>query len=378
MQKTFCLLTPLGRGAVATTWVRGKSLASELAKRLMGPSSQPIQLELLRPTFGYWQNSQSGQEGLVACLLDENTVEIHSHGGMLAPQLIGDTLVEDGFERLTPEQLVADTCSDWIATLRQALVHAPTKKTAIRLLRLYQNSPQHLTNLQTQILADPSKAGEQIETALSFAAFGAHLRQPWKVVVCGHPNVGKSSLINALSGFERTIVHDSPGTTRDVISQVTAINGWPILLTDTAGVRDAADEIEQRGVERAIQEAKNADLRIALFDASNQWSEADARVLDQISPELIVHNKIDRKQNDPDRPQGILVSATERIGLDELMATIIQTLIPQEPPSEQWFPINERQSEILRQVSSLVRKNQLSEAASIIQKAMRIKADGEL
>lgn len=367
MRKTFCLLTPPGRSAVATTLVRGENLASVLATRLVNQRSEPIQLRLLRPTFGYWQNSESGEEGLVACLLDDNTAEIHSHGGTLAPQLIGDTLLVDGFEQLTPEQLIAESCSTWMGNIRQALVHAPTQKTAVRLLRLYQDTPVHLAKLKDLALAEPANAVERIERALSFAQYGAHLSQPWKVVICGQPNVGKSSLINAISGFERTIVHDSPGTTRDVVSQITAIHGWPIQLTDTAGVRVATDEIERQGVERAIEEAQNADLRIALFDASKSWSEADNQILAQLSPELVVHNKTDQRLDDSKRPAGIFISATERNGLEGLMNTIASKLIPQEPLANDWFPVNEQQCEILRKIKTLIQEGKSKDAASMIQ-----------
>ena len=377
MKNTFCLLTPPGRSAVATIMLRGKDLNSYVATRFVGNSSRPIQLKRLRPTFGYWQN-ESSQEGLVACMTDDHTVEIHSHGGTLAPQLISDTLLMDGFEELSPAQMVAESCSKWMAGIRQALIHAPTKKTALRLLKLYQDTPKQLAGLEQLILDQPDKAITEIEVALSFQSFGAHLSQPWKVVICGQPNVGKSSLINAISGFERTIVHDTPGTTRDVVSQVTAINGWPVLLTDTAGVRATDDEIEHQGVQKALQEANSADLRIGLFDASKTWDEDDAQVLQQLKPELIVHNKQDKQQVDSNRPEGLSISATERIGLENLMDAMTTTLIPEVPQSDQWFPIDGQQSEILRQVITLIQKSQLAGATAIIRDASRFTASGEL
>lgn len=368
MRRRFCLLTPPGRSAVATTWVRGENLAEQLSTRLVNRQSQPIHLKPLRPTFGYWKNSNHGEEGLVACLLNEDTAEIHSHGGSLAPQLIGDTLINDGFEQLTPDQWIAETCTVWIGGIRGTLIHAPTKKTAVRLLKLYQTSLASLAELAVQIRSDPSGAIAKIDQVLSFSEFGLHLSQPWHVVVCGQPNVGKSSLINAISGFDRTIVHDSPGTTRDVVSQGTAFDGWPILLTDTAGVRDATDKVEQQGVEKAILESETADLRIAVFDSSKAWSSADQSILDQIQPELIVHNKMDLQINDPERPKGIFVSATEKLGLNNLLEKVVSILIPDEPLETDWFPVNKLQCEVLRNVNERIKNGEIEDAASIIQR----------
>src|SRR4029453_3197945 len=84
---------------------------------------------------------------------------------------------------------------------------------------------------------DWSDAVELLGAVLEFAELGQHLTAPWRVVLAGPPNVGKSSLINALAGYQRTIVSHVPGTTRDVVTTTTAIDGWPVELADTAGLR---------------------------------------------------------------------------------------------------------------------------------------------
>ena len=91
------------------------------------------------------------------------------------------------------------------------------------------------------------------------ADLGLHLTSPWRVVVAGPPNVGKSSLINALVGYHRAVVFDTPGTTRDVVTVGTAIDGWPVELSDTAGIRPSDDRLESR-VGRAIEQTRQADL----------------------------------------------------------------------------------------------------------------------
>ncbi len=366
MRRTFCLLTPPGRSAVATTLVCGEQIRAAISTRFFNPAGQPVTMALNRPTFGYWSGNASGKEGLVVCLLDEQTAEIHSHGGNLAPQMIGDSLVQDGFQKLSPQQYLQHTNSDWLAQFHFALTQAPTKKTAIQLLRLFQTTPKRLNQLKTKILDDPDQATSEIQQALRFASFGIHLCQPWRVVICGQPNVGKSSLINAISGFTRAIVHDTPGTTRDVVSQATAIDGWPIQLTDTAGIRNTSDDIESQGVKRALAEAQSADLRIALFDSTQQWNAGDSQILQTLQPDLLVHNKADRVSEDAQRPDGLFISATQQTGLGELMSAIVASLIPHQPTINQWLPINEIQCEKLRQILALIADRQLANAAAIL------------
>ena len=111
---------------------------------------------------------------------------------------------------------------------------------------------------------------------LQYARLGLHLTVPWQVVVAGPPNVGKSSLINALVGYQRAVVFDMPGTTRDVVTVSTAIDGWPVELSDTAGIRATDDPLEARGMQRAIASTSTGRSVIWVFDAT-QLTRSDRR-----------------------------------------------------------------------------------------------------
>jgi tRNA modification GTPase len=136
----------------------------------------------------------------------------------------------------------------------------------------------------------------ELEHIESLATQGNILREGAQVVLIGAPNVGKSSLLNLLSGEEVAMVSDIPGTTRDTIRQVLQIDGIPIHLIDTAGIRETDDVLEQMGIVRARQSMDKADLLILLVDASDETTvnnQIEAEISGGPTPTIIVHNKID-------------------------------------------------------------------------------------
>ncbi len=134
-----------------------------------------------------------------------------------------------------------------------------------------------------------------LERLLATAARGRVYREGVRLAIVGRPNVGKSSLLNALLRQERAIVTPIPGTTRDVIEETANIRGIPIAAVDTAGLRETDDPVEQIGVERARQAIESASLLLFVLDASTGWTPEDARILDQIDgrPAIWVTNKKD-------------------------------------------------------------------------------------
>jgi tRNA modification GTPase len=175
---------------------------------------------------------------------------------------------------------------------------------------------------------------KNVEELASTFSTGRLLRDGLKVTLMGRPNVGKSSLFNSLLALDRAIVTDLPGTTRDSLSEMISLQGVPVLLTDTAGVRDSADEVETLGVERTRRAIADADLVVVLFDGSQPLNQEDISVLREIeqSTYLVAFNKSDLasfERNEVEvldnRPTFILnVSAKTGAGLDALRAAILE------------------------------------------------------
>jgi tRNA modification GTPase len=144
-----------------------------------------------------------------------------------------------------------------------------------------------------------------------------------------------------LLGYQRAIVFDQPGTTRDVLTATTALDGWPVELADTAGLREGATDIEAAGIARAREQIAGADLVIELRDAT---AEAFPRLqLTSANSLLIVYNKCDLKPPAGDCPPGLAVSAKTGQGIDQLCHWIPERLVPNPPPRGAGVPFTEKQ-----------------------------------
>ena len=161
---------------------------------------------------------------------------------------------------------------------------------------------------------------ERIDRALATADAAARLREGFTVVIAGPPNVGKSTLMNALAGRDVAITSPVPGTTRDLIEVFLDLRGYPVILVDTAGVRESHDPIEQEGVARARRRAESADLILWLNDRADDLGPSLG------SATLVVRTKMDLKQADPSagKPAGVAISAKTGAGVDRLLDVIAE------------------------------------------------------
>ncbi len=337
------LLTPRGRGAIATCRLQGDAALLDAESPLFrAANGRPVAMQPInRICFGHWGNE--APEEVVLCRVDEAAMEIHCHGGAAAVQRILHDLhargcrIETRQESLRPAMCLLD------AECTEALTRATTLRTARILLEQQQGLLRRTIEQLVDAPVDVARGGTS--ELLRWAEFGLHLTQPWKVVLCGRPNVGKSSLINALVGFARSIVFDQPGTTRDVVTIESAIDGWPVEFSDTAGLQDAAEQLESAGVDRARRQLAQADLRIVVLDISRPPTEADFHLLGKWPDDLLMANKFDLpnewKAGIP--PHAITASALTGTGIDLLTSRIGRVLVPECPAPGTPIPVCERQ-----------------------------------
>ncbi|MBI5760093.1 MAG: 50S ribosome-binding GTPase [Planctomycetales bacterium] len=186
--------------------------------------------------------------------------------------------------------------------------------------------------------------------------------------MAGRPNVGKSSLINALVGYQRSIVFDEPGTTRDIVTAETALDGWPIQFADTAGLRDTdADDLESAGIELARQQLDDADLRLLVLDISQPRTADDERLVAEWPDALVIANKSDLPNaGQPESTtEHVTVSARTGAGIDKLCEAIAAQLVPEVPLVGTPVPITARQFQLLAYIVQAVVNNDLSLAIKL-------------
>ena len=323
------LLTPPGAGAIATVAVAGPG-AWEVARRLFrpaGPTPLPDTPPLHRVWFGRLGEGVGDEVVLAVTRVEpEPRVEAHCHGGRRVV-------------RWVIEQFLALGCveTEWMSLdsvqpprrgggALWELTRATTLRTASILLDQYHGGFDRAVRA---ILADPEAGRKQLAALAAFAPVGRHLVEPWKVVVAGPPSVGKSSLVNALAGYQRSVVSETPGTTRDVVTVPVAFDGWPVELADTAGLRSATG-LEAEGIDRAKRSAAAGDLTVWVFDATTAEPEFPPPSQTRT---LYVVNKVDQPPgwdftNVPDAPH---VSAATGEGVPGLAAAIARTLVPHPP-----------------------------------------------
>lgn len=344
------LLTAAGRGAVAVVALLGDRVALATAiDQLFKPIGSRSFKNLIRQeiVYGQWRSTR---EDLVVCTTPTG-FEIQCHGGNAASAAIINDLKELGIDSMPPANWRQNTTSQWRLETENALCQAMTERTAnllLRNLKLQDAALQRVANV-----SNPMEREATVSDMLQWAAFGRHLTQPRSVVFYGQPNVGKSSLVNAIVGFNRAIVNEKAGTTRDVITQATAIDGWPIMLTDTAGLRATDGQIEKIGIEKAEAAIVEANLRIAVFDATVPFVDQDRESLATLNANLIVFNKIDLAfdfclPTVADDTPVLQASAVDRTGLAQLIQAIASALVPELPPTNQWYPVTSNQERMLQ------------------------------
>lgn len=277
-------------------------------------------------------------EELVVCALGADRLEIHCHGGRAVVAQVLESLRQAGGTIVSRERWLLGREPDRLcAEARLTLAQAPTLRVAGILLDQYRGALSRAVHaIQVALGAGQVRVAEtSLRTLLAWSPVGLHLTQPWRIVIVGRANVGKSSLLNALLGYSRALVHPTPGTTRDVLTADTALDGWPVEFADTAGTRPQAGELERAGGARAADQAARADLILLVSDLSAPWTADDQHLWERAPhPPLVVHNKSDLVAATPSpRPDGLVTSAKTAVGIPQLLAAMASRLVPVSPPA---------------------------------------------
>lgn len=371
------IATPPGEGGVAIIRISGHQALDIAAKVFSGPVHQ---YRSHTAHFGQVHNIQGEHLDDVLLLVmlgsrsytGETTVEIHCHGGSLITRRVLEAVLEAGARAALPGEFTfraflngkmdlaqAEAVQSLIGAkneraldaaenqlkgaLSQSIGQFQYKLTQIAaILEAWVDFPEEGLEFATmdEICDDLEEICQAMEKLASTFHNGKILHDGLSLCLVGCPNVGKSSLMNALLDKDRAIVSPIPGTTRDILEDHLRLNGLHFKVCDTAGIRETDEDIEQEGIRRSKQALQQADLVLLVLDAHRGLLAEDQQLLSLVPPTktIVVWNKVDlpHPQLPPlDFSFVVSLSAKERAGLEELHKAIDQLIWQEGPPSKE-------------------------------------------
>ena len=371
------IATPIGIGGIGIIKISGPK-ATEIATQIFRPRNVSLPFKSHHLYYGEVVDSQGSyaiDEALLSFMAKprsytrEDVVEINCHGGYLVLREILELILKAGARLAEPGEFTKRAFINGRIDLTQAeavvdLIESKTslslkyassqlkgiisqeinalKRELVEMLSILEASidfPEEDLEVATpsHLISQTDHLISRVEKLLSTYNEGRLYREGVSTIIAGKPNVGKSSLFNALLGEERTIVTPVPGTTRDFIEEIINIKGIPLKIIDTAGLRDPADRIEEEGVRITKDKLDQADLIILVIDSSVKLDEQDEALLSTLRGKraVVAYNKIDlpRKASLEKTPRGlsgvqvVLISALYKTGIEELKEAIVSLLI---------------------------------------------------
>ncbi|MCX7761144.1 MAG: tRNA uridine-5-carboxymethylaminomethyl(34) synthesis GTPase MnmE [Hydrogenothermaceae bacterium] len=375
--------TPLIPSGVAVIRISGDK-ALEIGKKLFRISKD---VEPRKVYFGKIIDREDNilDEGLLiffkkpASFTGEDVIEIHPHGSIPVVKKIIEEAIYLGARFANPGEFTERAFLNGKIDLVQAeaiaeLISAKTQKAAkaavnvlegklskkinslreslIELITLIEaeiNFPEDIEEIDSDfVISKLEEVKKNLLDLYSTYKKGEIVREGIKLAIVGRPNVGKSSLFNAFIGYERSIVSDISGTTRDFIEERVKIKDIPIILLDTAGIRETTDKIEKLGIEIAKRKIEEADIVIFVFDVSEGLTEEDLKIYHEIKDKnhIIVGNKVDLGKKDLDNfiksDNIIYTSSVSAIGLKELEEKILEKVGISEKEDEVYINLRQK------------------------------------
>lgn len=402
------IATPLGTGGISIVKISGPAAVAAVMPlfRPRNPQRKLQHLPSQTMIYGHIHDPDNGlliDEVLLTILKEprsftgEDIVEINCHGGLQVTTAILDLLLQSGLRLAEPGEFTRRAFLNGRIDLTQVegtidLIHARTRRAA----RLGSQMMAHGLGVEIRRLADiVSEFRALIEAAIDFSDDiegaapdlalrdritselrlpvenllrhyhdGRLLREGLRVVLAGKPNVGKSSLMNLLLNHERAIVTDVPGTTRDTIEESIQIDGIPISICDTAGLRSSEDPLERMGQQRAQLAIDTADLILLMIDGSQPLDDNDRHLLGRLAHRsyVVVRNKIDLVSDadmltvlDQTPLGGYLdISALDGTGMQQLKKRLLEAAgVDERAEAEACLP-NTRQRELLKRALAVL------------------------
>lgn len=397
---TICAIaTPIGEGGISIIRISGNN-ALDMASSIFRPKNKQDIKNMKTYTMRYGnvinaENNEIVDDVILSYMkgpysyTGENVVEINCHGGVVATNRVLNEIVKAGARLSEPGEFTKRAFLNGKIDLSQAeavidIIRAKTelsmksaimqskgslskeigelRKYLLNVLALIEYAVDFTEddediiddNLLFQIKDGINKTIERIKKLLKNADEGKIIRDGLNMVIVGKPNVGKSSLLNALLKEKRAIVTDIPGTTRDIIEEYINIDGIPVRIIDTAGIRDTEDTVEKIGVERSKEKIEEADLVVLMMDSSREVDDEDKLIIDAVKDKkyITLLNKIDLNRKISDDIIGNLrniieISAKNEIGIDNLKDKIKEIFFDGEIDSESLIISNTRHKQAL-------------------------------
>ncbi len=369
---TICAIaTAMGEGGIAIIRVSGSEALDVVSKVFRVKNDFNIkEMKSYTMKYGFIYDGEDLIDEVIISFMKgprsftaEDVVEINCHGGVVSTNKVLEAVIKAGARIAEPGEFTKRAFLNGRIDLSQAeavmdIIKAKTDlsmKSAvmqssgylsreINRLREYMLNVMALVEFAVDFTEDdeeidpsiPLKVAESLGTAigemqvlLKSADEGKLIRDGLSLAIVGKPNVGKSSLLNALLKEKRAIVTDIAGTTRDVIEEYINLDGIPVKIIDTAGIRETEDIVEKIGVERSIQKLEQADLVLLVLDTSREISDEDREIIEQVKDKktILILNKIDLAQKLDEKyikdfQNVIRISAKEELGLDQLKENI--------------------------------------------------------